>query len=273
MIPPALAVGAALMLLFMIGCTTFEPAAKMPANFVIERGQLVFYTNVPLDSEHRLLVELDQQRHDLAAKLALEIPAHPIRVYLFESPHRYQEFMQSHYPDLPQRRAYFIQTQERLVVYSQWTDIVAEDLRHEVAHGYLHAAIPRIPIWIDEGLAEYFEVPPGAGGLNAPHVRLLMAEMAAGRWLPHLARLERLQTLHQMSQLDYAESWAWVHWMLETEPARLAVMVEHLQALRDDPRPLSMSTRLANIEPATEGSLVEHLKRLAVAVRGGAGEQ
>ena len=41
-----------------------------------------------------------------------------------------------------------------------------------MAHGYLHSAFPSIPLWLDEGLAEYFETPRGDAGLNGRHVAL-----------------------------------------------------------------------------------------------------
>ena len=53
------------------------------------------------------------------------------------------------------RRAFFVETDTQLSVYAQWGDRVAEDLRHEVTHGYLHAVVPNVPLWIDEGLAEF----------------------------------------------------------------------------------------------------------------------
>jgi hypothetical protein len=72
-----------------------------------------------------------------------------------------------HHPNLPRRRAFFVETDTRLSVYAYWGDRVAEDLRHEVVHGYLHAVVPHLPLWLDEGLAEYFEVPRGLSGLWA----------------------------------------------------------------------------------------------------------
>ncbi len=45
-------------------------------------------------------------------------------------------------PSFPARRAFFVETDTRLAVYAYWGDRIAEDLRHEVAHGYLHACVP-----------------------------------------------------------------------------------------------------------------------------------
>ena len=46
-----------------------------------------------------------------------------------------------------------------LVVYAQGGDRLADDLRHEMTHAYLHSVVPDVPLWLDEGLAKYFELP------------------------------------------------------------------------------------------------------------------
>ena len=74
------------------------------------------------------------------------------------------EYLTRNFPSVPSRRAFFLETDTRLAVYAHWSDRVAEDLRHEVAHGYLHSVVPGLPLWLDEGLAEYFEVPRGQNG-------------------------------------------------------------------------------------------------------------
>ena len=93
---------------------------------------------------------------------------------------------------MPTRRAFFVESDTRLAVYAHWSDRVGEDLRHEVAHGYLHSMVPGLPLWLDEGLAEYFEVPRGNNGLNRPHLELLSDMMQYNGWQPNLERLAAL---------------------------------------------------------------------------------
>ena len=38
-----------------------------------------------------------------------------------------------------------------------------ETLRHELAHALLHAQLPRVPRWLNEGMAEYLSI----GGVDA----------------------------------------------------------------------------------------------------------
>jgi hypothetical protein len=137
-------------------------------------------------------------------------------------------------------------------VYAHWSDRVAEDLRHEVAHGYLHAVAPGLPLWLDEGLAEYFEVPRGRGGLNQPHVDLLVDLIQHNGWKPDLARLEQLTDIAQMDQQSYAEAWAWAYLLLETGPEHREALTAYLfdvRSRRGATRPLSARLRRDHIEP------------------------
>lgn len=246
-----------------LGCARLETVKHtLPIRHVVDLEGLLVYSDFPVPADHRLLVEVARQRDDLTRKLDLPDSSEPVRVYLFDSPERYREFMVLYYPELPGRRAFFMQTDTRLVVYAHWGDRVAEDLRHEVTHGYLHAVIPRIPLWIDEGLAENFEVPPPAMGVNRPHVELLTKLLDNG-WQPDLVRLEKLTALSEMTQVDYAESWLWAHWMLETAPERRDILTGYLRALRHDPEPEPLSTRIRRGLGANGEDLIAYVKELA----------
>jgi hypothetical protein len=138
---------------------------------------------------------------------------------------------------------------------------VAEDLRHEVVHGYLHSVVPHLPLWLDEGLAEYFEVPRGLSGLNRPHVEQLSAR-ATGPWQPNIKALEQLRSAGEMSQSAYAESWAWVHYLLETSPQNQQLLRNHLQALIKSTPHAPLSDELAASDPRCVERLAEHVALL-----------
>jgi hypothetical protein len=170
------------------------------------RDQLVIHSDFSLPERHRLLDELAAQRMLVSQRLKLAPTSQPIDVYLFDTAADYDQFVALRYPEFPKRRAFFVQTEGRLVVYAHWNERVAEDLRHEVCHGYLHAALESLPLWLDEGLAEYFEIPSGGQGFNAPHVRELAAAIREENWRPDLKRLEAIAPNGSMTQRDYAES-------------------------------------------------------------------
>lgn len=257
-----------LLLSTLTGCANMQffqrPAAQaLPSDHSLSLGQLAVHSNFPLAADHRLLVELQNLRGDVLQELAIPPSNEPIQVYLFETSGELQRYARQKDPNFPDRRAFFLESDTRLAVYAHWGDRVAEDLRHEVAHGYLHSSIPRLPLWLDEGLAEYFEVTRGAHGLNRPHVEELRAALAVGQWKPDLARLQRLTDGSAMTQLDYAESWLWTHWMLNGTPQGRATLQTYLRSLRGQPeQELDLSAAIAQQFPNATADLLRHLDRL-----------
>ena len=239
------------------GCAGWRRAPELPVRNSMVLDQLVIFSDAPLPRNHRLLQELQSLRTVVSTKLALPISDEPIHVYLFPKADKFQAFMHQHHPSLPLRRAFFVETDTRLSVYAYWGDRVAEDLRHEVVHGYLHSVVPHLPLWLDEGLAEYFEVPRGLGGTNRPHLDQLLGQSKDLRL--DLKRLEALQSASEMSQAEYAESWAWVHYLLESTPANQQLLRNHLQSLIKSTPHAPLSDELRRSDPRSAEHLAEHL--------------
>lgn len=248
------------------GCVTAPFRLQSPDDspqWQIVRDQLVFHGDDRPPPHHPLVEELVAERGDVATTLNLPPSDEPIHVHLFREEGRYREYVGRHYPAFPDRRAFFVENEAKLSVYAYWGERVAEDLRHEVAHGYLHASLPNLPIWLDEGLAEYFEVPRSEHGLNRPHVELLLAHFRSDRWAPNLARLERLSYAAEMSQIDYAESWAWVHWLLGTTPDRRELLRSHLAQMRRGQPPGRLSLAVGQFDESPQAALLHHLEKLS----------
>lgn len=240
------------------GCARWYSTPALPSRNSLVLDQLVIFSDSALPQHHRLLQELRSLRTLVSTKLGLPISDEPIHVYLFPTAERLEAYLRVHYPTLPKRRAFFVESDTRLTVYAYWGDRVAEDLRHEVAHGYLHAVVPNLPLWLDEGLAEYFEVARGQIGLNRSHLEQLAGE-SAGAWQPDLKRLELLRTAGEMTQQDYAQSWAWVHWLLESSPQRLQLLRGYLQSLAKSQVCEPLWEQIGRAEPDSAQSLTDHL--------------
>lgn len=227
-------------------------------------GQLVIHSDFRIPSEHRLLREITSEREVVAEVLKLPPCEEPIHIHLFHDGDTFADYLRKNFPSMPHRRAFFVETDTRLIVYAHWSDHVAEDLRHEAAHGYLHGSVGNLPLWLDEGLAEYFEVPRGQHGLNQPHVELL-AGMLENDWQPDLKRLTELNDFAAMTQQDYAEAWAWVHYLLESSPAERELLQTYLANLRRDGTAEPIFRRLKKLRHAPEQNFVEHLSALNAA--------
>jgi hypothetical protein len=190
-----------------------------------------------------------------------------IQVHLFDDRQRYESFMRMRYPDLPKRRAFFVAQprsvggSEDLLVYTFWGERIRQDLRHELTHALLHSVLKDVPLWLDEGLAEYFEVPPDAHGINGHHLEQIQLTGGAP-FKPDLARLEELSQVQQMTPAEYREAWAWVHLMLRDRPEAKVVLTQYLQQLRVNPNPGPLQPRLASVYPNGEEALSQHLAKL-----------
>ncbi len=264
--------------LFFCGCISrlqspdFFPHPRLPLQarltvphkHTLTPGQLVIHSDCELSGNHRLFDDLIARSADLSRELSLPRAREPIHVYLFEDATQYNAFMRLRHPNAPRTRAAFLETDTRLQVYAYWGDRIAEDLRHEVMHGYIHSVVPNTPLWLDEGLAEYFEVPRGTRGLNHAHLRWLASQLSEGDWRPDLARLERLSPADGMTRGDYAEAWAWVHFLLQADDHRRCELLgNYLRRLRQHGSSEPLSLALARIDQRASDELVMHIQRLA----------
>jgi hypothetical protein len=242
-----------------------EQQLEPPQLAAINAGQLVIHADFPLARRHRIVRDLEQLRVDISERLTLPISDEPIHLYLFEHREEYESYAAATFPGFPARRAFFVKTDTSLSIYAHWQDRIAEDLRHETTHGYVHAVGGDVPLWLDEGIAEFFEVPRSQRQVHRQHVDRLAARLLEGTWQPNLQRLESQVDAGLLTQDHYAEAWCWVHWLLETSAERRAVLQDYLTEKRRDPAAPPLSVRLARSEgglAAASDDLVDHLLQL-----------
>jgi hypothetical protein len=255
-------------LVLAAGCRTSRQAPdELPISDQFQREQLRVFSDIRLPRRHRLIDELTARRRDIADRLLLPLSDEPINVYVFNDEERFHAYMRKHHPMFPRRRAFFVKNDTDLNVFAHWGTQVGEDLRHEVTHGYLHSVIPDLPLWLDEGLAEYFELPRGSSGFHRPHIAWLVDQSEKGEWQPDLKRLESLVDAAGMTQTEYAESWLWVHWLLETTPERKRLVQDQLARLRMAGTAQPLSTYLVSVDPAFDKAISAHLTELAERLR------
>lgn len=232
--------------------------------------QLCVYSDFPLGAEHRLLTEATKRKADLESALGMDLGDELIHVYLFDSAADFHRYAQRHLPGFVGRRALFLKSDTRLMVLAHWHDGLGEDLRHELIHGYLHAEFSWLPLWLDEGLAEYFELPPGEAAIHQRHVSHLAKAFREGIWQPNLQRLEAFEESTNFGETQYAESWLWVHFLLSSTPEQAELLRAYMRELKTSPeRHPSLHSRLASQHSQLEVAIVEHLRELAVSATEG----
>ncbi|MEO2045957.1 MAG: DUF1570 domain-containing protein [Pirellulales bacterium] len=255
--------------IFSMGCHGSIPIdSAFNPNLPSVNEPLIIHCDFVLPQQSRLVDQLVQQRSVLSEKLNLTLTSEPVHIYLFADEQAYYQFLSRQFPDFPPRRALFVETDTQLAIYAFWGSHVIEDLRHEVTHGYLHGSgflygsKGQLPLWLDEGLAEYFEVGRSYQGLHKKHAAFLQQQYLASSWHPNLARLESLQSASKMTQQDYAESWAWVHFLLETSPERQSLLGQYFADLRNSPTNDALSHRISKQLVRADLTLLEHLQIL-----------
>lgn len=237
------------------------PMVGAPSKHVTRVAQFWFFSDVKLQEDHRFFKEVASHREQVYRELRLPPSNKEVLVYLFDTKENFEQFLAKHHPKLPERRAFFVAQamrkggNEDLMVYTYLNDTIQKDLRHELTHAMLHSVLKGVPIWLDEGLAEYFELPVEQKGVNPKHLENL--RQAGARF--DLDRLEKLEEVHDMSPAEYRESWAWVHLMLRSSPQAKQALLSYLQDLRTNPAPGPLRPRLANVYLSPDTALQNHL--------------
>lgn len=220
-------------------------------------GQFVFHANFSLDSCAEILDEVTLLSDQVAQRLQLQPSREPIHVYLFSRRDVYQQYMHYYFPGVPLRRALFIKERGPGMVFAYRSNELAVDLRHETTHAILHTMLPMVPLWLDEGLAEYFEVPPADRQHKNPHLRSVRWRSRL-RQVPDLSKLEALRALSAMNRDDYRDAWAWVHFMLHGPIETQAELYSYLTDIQAHVPPGKLSERLPRRVPQLERKFLLH---------------
>ncbi|MCS7159066.1 MAG: hypothetical protein RMJ19_01215 [Gemmatales bacterium] len=170
-----------------------------------------------LDALAQELLELSER---LQTELGVPLRIERIRLYLFHDREMYEQFLLQNVPHLTQRDVnrqglFFVHGKTPVIVAAIGPDL-RRTLRHEFVHAVLNPSLPGLPLWLDEGLAMYYEVPEGHGWQERLAEQL--ERQTRQGWQASLTRLERLTRMQQMGVLEYAEAWSWTFLLLRAGP-------------------------------------------------------
>lgn len=251
-----------------LGCATMGDLGQplVPTRYQVRTGPFLIYSNTPITSDWPAIRCLHALETDLTTHLNYHARPgeEPVEIYVLSNRNAYLHFLRFYYPELPRRRAFFLAQGERRVVYTYMSDRLEEDLRHEATHALAHGCYGDLPLWLDEGLAEYFETHPEALDARDEHLAKLPEDRKQG-WVPDLPRLELLTDIHQMSPRDYREAWGWVHLMLASDGPGKSVLLDYLNETRTGKRKSTLASILSARGVASK-NLVAHLDKLQASV-------
>ncbi len=151
---------------------------------------------------------------------------------------------------MPKSAAYYNPSKRELVGYKQQTDDrLFQSLYHEGMHQFLMFYVPNPPMWFNEGLAKYFQTARpmrGVRSAKAPRynvsrkdpnmVRYVKYAKRGGqlRKLSYLIRMERAEFYGPNISANYAQAWAFTHFLLESGNSQLKKWwIDYFYAVRD----------------------------------------
>lgn len=148
-------------------------------------------------------------------------------VYVFSGERSYNRFVQDVFGARMENTLgmYSGALKQLLILHAESEDDYLSTTRHEGFHQYLDAFPMEKPIWLNEGLAEYFAAARNKGSawhdgaLELGRLEVLRQLMQReGGLKAHLFPLERFVALQPMefmanAQVAYAQAWAFVHFL------------------------------------------------------------
>ena len=135
------------------------------------------------------------------------------------------------------------------------------DVRHETTHALLHTALPYVPIWIDEGIAEYFEVPDALRTRGNPHRKELQNAIRYLKWKPNIEQLESKRKLMDMNGKDNRDAWGIVHFLLNGPPEAKEALRIYFEEIQSGAAPTPLSELLRQRIPSLDQAISDHLLR------------
>jgi hypothetical protein len=245
----------------LLACATSARANDVRWTDTRQVGPFIFHATFPLAAYERFFTELPELQRELTRTLGVPAAKQPIYVYLFSDEAQYRAYKDQHFPRVPFRPALYILEGGSPGVYTYRKPDLEIDIRHECTHALLHSSLPVVPLWLDEGLAKYFEVPANQRAFDHPYF-----DDPKWKWSLRLGMVRSIESLEsrtdltEMDAADYRSSWAWVHFMLHGPEEAHRTLVKHLACYQQYEPPGKLSVRLAEAMPIPTDQMIQHFK-------------
>ena len=245
-----------LLLFGTMTCATSEAGDWVDQRTV---GRFQLRANFVLDEFPQMIAELKRLESDVNAALGIGTVDDPIHLLLFRDKTTYQQYLHRYFPGAPARRALFIKGTGPGWVFAYQNPQFEIDVRHESTHALLHSKLPMVPLWLDEGLADYFEVAAEQRVYDNPH-------LSPTKWSARfyrvraLRQLEDLDDVRQMGTSEYRAAWAWIHFMLHGPREAQQVLLDYVADIRNNIPPGRLSERLELAVPDVERQYLRHFR-------------
>ena len=227
---------------------------------MVRYGPFVVHADFDCRPLAPLFGEIVAMQRAMQAQLGVGVAREHIDLYLFARRATYLAYMRRYFPGIVPRQAMFVKSNSPGNVFAHASADFAVDLRHECTHALLHACLPMVPLWLDEGLAEYYELPVSQREHGNPYWKTVKRNLYWRR-PTSLTQLESIRQLEQMGADEYRDAWSWVHFMLHGPPEARAALTSYLAEIANHAPPQPLSARLDASLPQAERIYLRHFRR------------
>ncbi len=208
------------------------------------------------------------QFHDVAKELEEQIGVKsngkPVQIVLFRTHQNYLNYLVRGIPQARHRKAIYYRNADVSQIYAYQNRTLTTDLRHEITHALLHQYLPFIPLWLDEGLAEYMEE---SGDIRGKSSRAASVQWKARMGAtPSLRSLESIPSAEKMDADAYRDSWAWTCMLLNDSPESLELLRQYLAQIHKGEAPGPFSEFAAAGNPGFQGRGNSYFRKIKIRV-------
>ena len=193
------------------------------------------YCDVETPEARAVAAELENVVESIAEFLEIEAPLDKARVYVFPDMALMREFLKRHCPKQTKSHATCYETEEGVVATLSLKGNKERTLgllRHEMTHYVLASRFYDLPVWIDEGLAWFFQAGEPYGRVYDVAVKRL--SRCLGGEKRSLERLVAIPVGARITLDDYARAWGLVYYIYKRGGGK-EKLVEYLRVVRSGP--------------------------------------
>ncbi|MEC7566595.1 MAG: DUF1570 domain-containing protein [Planctomycetota bacterium] len=230
-------------------CSWFAVTQPTKILAFLKRDWLQFYYSQEPPVLESLLGSLRQLPQRVSQLYGYPVVVSPVSVIVFSDRASYLAHLERTLPKAPRRSSLFVVRGGRPTILVSQGATLAQDLMHEAVHALNYSTFQNgiLPLWMDEGLAEWFE----ADVDQQDRVHGLVLQQLLGnqrRMLPEplrLSSLERIKSTTRADAVDYAASWAWCRFLSNRKDRCHEIWAGYLRDLKEGRPAGRLSHRLS----------------------------
>lgn len=195
------------------------------------------YSNLPAFASDRMKRDVNQIYKILNNNIGVsQLNQITLNLKLFDNKNRFNAYKKKVAPGMGTAGGFYISSINEASVYTgRNDDRMYEVTKHEATHAIVNGAFGSMPIWLNEGLAEYFEALSFKNGMtriiepNKAHLGLL-SKSGLPRLSSHFSLTSNQWYSESRKQKNYALGWSLVYFMMSSKQDKqfLKYMLDHL---------------------------------------------